>query len=605
MNTVVQLPSERPPTREETLLQLLLLVGSLLVLGPLVVFGAAWAATRWDGPQGTLSRRLWLAASVIGAALFAVFSTQILAAYRTGVALQNEAPAQALTGWMTAWMFAVLLLPLAANVLGFLRRIDRWLKPRTLQEGVEAQEAWLRARDARLSGQAVRQIELPPAVAPRVLRIGPTFRGQNFPPGHLVRKVGRWLALEESLLDRHLFILGSTGAGKSETLKRLALEVLEQTDRDLFLVDGNGDPKLAKAFRDLAWQHGRGEAPIFRLGLGEPGARYDGFRGAKEDVYSRLVEIVGASTPKGQAEGDSEHWKAINRNLLQLICYPEKPGPPRSFEEVRRRLDLKWLRDTWKDNPDEAHELAGYKPADISGLRSRLAPLVREFAPLIGPDGFALEETRAAVFALRTQSAKDTTTRFLRFLIEDLNDFAGKRQTRPAVFMIDEFGQFGATGILSLLSMARKAQLGMVLATQDVAGLGDETERRLILANTRTKLLMGTDFPEEVASLAGTITRIESSIQHDQGEATGKGSGRPQDAFAISMNDVPRLKDGEAYLIRARHAVKLRVAAITAPASAPPERLPPWPVPAPDPDSEPEPEHDSPDELEEDVGIPF
>ncbi len=41
MNTAVQLPSERPPTRKETLLSLFLLVGCLLVLGPLVVFGAA------------------------------------------------------------------------------------------------------------------------------------------------------------------------------------------------------------------------------------------------------------------------------------------------------------------------------------------------------------------------------------------------------------------------------------------------------------------------------------------------------------------------------------------------------------------------------------
>ncbi len=209
MNTAVQLPSERPPTREETLVSLLLLVGCLLVLGPLVVFGAAWAATRWDGPQGTLSHRLWLAASVIGTVLFAVLSPLILVAYRAGFGLDNTTPAQALSGWLAAWLYAVLLLPLAANVFRFFRRIERWLKPRTLQEGVEAQEAWFRERDARLSGQAVRQISQPPAVPTRVLRLGPTIHGQNFPPGHMVHKVGRWLALEERLLDRHLFILGA------------------------------------------------------------------------------------------------------------------------------------------------------------------------------------------------------------------------------------------------------------------------------------------------------------------------------------------------------------------------------------------------------------
>jgi len=39
--------------------------------------------------------------------------------------------------------------------------------------------------------------------------------------------------------------------------------------------------------------------------------------------------------------------------------------------------------------------------------------------------------------------------------------------------------------------------LGIILATQDVASLQDETTKKLVLANTRTKLLMATDFPEE------------------------------------------------------------------------------------------------------------
>ena len=113
---------------------------------------------------------------------------------------------------------------------------------------------------------------------------------------------------------------------------------------------------------------------------------------------------------------------------------------------------------------------------------------------------------------------------------------------------------------------------------------------------------MATDYMEEVASLAGTIIRVESSFQHDQGKPTNLGTSRPQDAFTISMNDVPRLKGGEAYLIRARHAVKLQVAAIETPPPAPPERLPLWPPP---PEHGVEPDQDEPSEPEEDEGIAF
>jgi len=600
MNAVHDLRTQRPPSREETLLRLMLLAAGLVLLGPPVVFGIVWGAGRWDDLWGRRPRVLWGVAAVVGLALYAIAWPQVFEAYSAGSADETVTAWPMLSGWLVAWSYAVLLLPSGALIFKFIRRVADWLKEPTLQEQLAAEERKQATREGRQGQRAAGETGRAPAVSPRWLRLGPLIKDGGFERGQGIDRVGSWLAIEEGLLDTHLFVVGSTGAGKSETLKRLAAEVLANTERDLYLVDGKGDPGLAQDFRALAWLHGRGEMPIFRLGTGEPGARYDGFRGAKEDVYNRLVEMVGASTPKGQTEGPDEYYKAINRNLLQLMCYPEAEGPPRSFEEVRARLDLKWLGHAWRHDVEELAELATYKPRDLDGLHNRIVPLVREFAPLIGPDGFALEETRAAVFSLRTQSAGDTASRLLKFIVEDLKDFAGKRQTRPAVFIIDEFTAFGSSGILSLLSLARSARLGIVLATQDVAGLGDETERRLILANTRTKLLMATHFPEEVASLAGTIQRIESSIQHDEGQATGMGSGRIQDAFRISMNEVPALHAGEAYLIRARRAAKLRVAAIGPVPGAPPERYVPRepvrrvveeepPVPQPHPlDAKPE-----------------
>jgi len=111
--------------------------------------------------------------------------------------------------------------------------------------------------------------------------------------------------------------------------------------------------------------------------------------------------------------------------------------------------------------------------------------------------------------------------------------------------------------------MARSVELGVILATQDVANLGkDEQTKRLILANTRTKLLMASDFPEEVAQLAGTIYQIEASIQHEEGLATGMGSARVQHAFRVDMNEAAQLLPGETFLIRQRNAVKVRIKSI-------------------------------------------
>jgi hypothetical protein len=197
--------------------------------------------------------------------------------------------------------------------------------------------------------------------------------------------------------------------------------------------------------------------------------------------------------------------------------------------------------------------------AKLESLSDRILPLAREFAPIVGEEGFRLETQRGAIFSLRTQSVGDTARRFLNFLIEDLKDFVGKRQRRPGLLIIDEFGVFDNHNIDAILMLARSANFGVILAIQDVATLGDESLRRIILANTRTKLLLATDFPEEIATLAGTTYQIEASLQHEAGEATGMGSARIQHAFRVDMNEAARLQTGEAFLIRQRYAAKLHI----------------------------------------------
>jgi Cdc6-like AAA superfamily ATPase len=382
-------------------------------------------------------------------------------------------------------------------------------------------------------------------------------RGQAFPPHLGISLKDDWVVLNEEVLDQHIFVLGTTGSGKSETIKRLVHEILTATDRNIYLVDGKGDEGLANDIRGLAHQHGRGKAPVFRLGFDKAGAIYDGFRGQPTDVYNRLCALVGTA----DAEGDAQYYADINRDLLQLICYAPA-GPPRSFEELRNRLRIEWLEEAYKDDEVELLDVRKLEGRHLEGLSHRLRPLAREFSKHVGDGGFALEETPCAIFSLRVQSVGDTAQRFLDFLVEDLKDFIGKRQTRPAVLIIDEFGQFSNKNITALLSLARSAKLAIILATQDVASLKDEQTKKLVLANTRTKILMATEFPEEMAELAGTILRLENSIQFQEGEVTGRGSARVQHQFAVDPNEVAKLRPGEAFIIRQRHHAKIKVRAI-------------------------------------------
>lgn len=513
----------------------------VLLVGPLALGTGWWVSRHWRG-------WLWYGISGPCSLLWAVFWF--------GRVWQLPASATAVLWW---WGGLVLASPGIALLLHLWRIAFAWLRPRDLQEQlVEQQRYWAR-QNAALSRRARQEEKLTPPIAPGWLTLGPQLKGEPFPPYLGIRHVAPWLQLDAKLLSQHVLVVGTTGAGKSETIKRLVAETLAATQRDVFFVDGKGDRQLGQEIAQQIFQARQQPVPLFTLGWEQPGSVYHGFCGAAPDIYNRLCTLVGVD----EASRNAQFFADINRDLLQLICYAPE-GPPRSFEEVRDRLNLAWLHHAYRNDVQERQTLAELSPQLLQGLLVRIRPLVREFSPLVGPEGFALEDTRGAVFSLRTQSVGDTARRLLNFLVEDLKDFAGKRQRRPGLLIIDEFGAFRNESIVALLTLARSADLGVVLATQDTASLGSAQATRLILANTRTKLLLATDFPEEVAQLAGTIYQIEASIQHQLGDATGLGSARVQHTFRVDMTESARLEPGEAFLIRQRYAAKLRIRQVAA-----------------------------------------
>ena len=481
------------------------------------------------------------------------------------------------------WGGLVLASPLIAIVLEGWIRMSDFLRPHDLQDHLEEQQQLLAWKNAQLSRTAATQAAQAAPAQTSMMTLGVYIKGDMLPAHVGIQRTGTWLQWSEQLLNQHMLIVGTTGAGKSETIKRLVIEALQAGDRDIFFVDGKGDTKLGHEIAQLIYAKHGTPIPIFSLGTGEPSCVYHGFCGAAIDIYNRLGALIGVE----DASDGARYYADINRDILQMVCYAPQ-GPPRSFEDLRQRLQLKWLREAYRSVPHEAETVEQLTPDMLASLLVRLRPLMRDFAPLVGDDGFVLEQSRGAIFSLRTLSVGDTARRFLDFLMEDFKDFAGKRQRRPGLLIIDEFGAFGNDKIVALLTMARSAELGVVLACQDVASLGDdETVKRLILANTRTKLLMATDFPEEIAELAGTIQQIEASIQHEEGQATGMGSARVQHAFRVDMNEAAQLLTGEAFLIRQRRAVKLKVqpvAPIGVDAAAL-AHIPKRSVPQPPPDS--------------------
>jgi len=542
-------------------------VASLAALGPLFVVGSVVTYVRIR-KHGYRANGGLLGCGVLGGCAIAVAWPFFQAQYDLAL-VRDDAVSPFL---LSVWSSAVLLSPLGGMVIDMTEKLADFFRPKTIEETVEDEKRKMARQEEKAGVYATRRGAHPPEPRRGILTCGTTIHPGRFPPYAGITQRAGWLQIAEDVLNQHVSVIGATGSGKTELLKRLIFELLFNTDRDVFLIDGKGDPELALAIRGLVYKARGVEAPIFRMGYGTAGAVYDGFRGDAEAIKNRLVELAGIPA----LEGNATHYANLHRNVLQLVCYAEE-GPPQSFAELRRRLHPKWLRDTYKTNPSAmwivelVTQEKGKEPNALTQLALQLLPVITELERKVAPHGFALEDTSCAIFSIRTQTVSDIAQRFLHYLIEDFKDYIGNRQTRPAELLLDEYAPFKSENMHSLLSLARSSNLGVGILTQDVATLGDEQMQQLILANTRTKILMATDFPEAIAKLAGTEYQPESSYQHLEGEQTGVGTTRIQHTFKIDPNEVAKLPAGQAFIIRQREVAKFYVHRVNHIPSAPPE----------------------------------
>lgn len=461
------------------------------------------------------------------------------------------------------WLYLIPSAPVGALLMAFWDKMKEYFRPNTIEVQVERREQAQQKEDQIRRQKAGEEAVVEHSPANGFITLGPVIRGDSFPKGLGVETFQNRLRLEDKLLNRHVFVLGTTGAGKTETLLRIIAETLYNTNRSVYFVDGKGDTKLAGKIATLIYNIKGEQVPVFKLGHNHDGAIYNGFAGSVSAIYNRLAEMAEVN----EVEGNAKFYADLKKRVLQLICglgHPELGiDAPRSFDEVLDRIDYSWLGATYKDVPRARRFIEMAKEeAQIIGLLTQMSNLSASFGHIINPEGFTLEATKYAIFSLKTPSAGVDAKSFLDFFVTDIKDGIANRFTRPTLLIIDEFGTFKNQNITEVLSLARGSETACILATQDIASLGDEQTRKKILANSNTHILMKTNYPEDLASLAGTVMRIEASHQLAEGTHTGMGSARLQHQFKIDPNEVGKMTPGEAFLINSRYAAKIRVSQV-------------------------------------------
>jgi hypothetical protein len=358
---------------------------------------------------------------------------------------------------------------------------------------------------------------------------------------------GRWATIPAQALGLGTVLVGLPGAGKTETLLRMAELGLAQ-GLDVHVLDAKGDPATAARFVGLCATYGV-DAKMF------PDEAYDGWRGDPAALRNRLARIIDYTEP---------YYADGARDLLaHLVDGPG--GPPRSLPALLAAL--------------AGATLDGLDPAVRRGTLARYRAFAAAAAGSL--DGtWAYEDTRASYLLLDGVALGDDAPRLARYLVEDFAHYAAARKPpdRRALLLVDEFSALRLPNAAALVERLRSFGAGIVIAAQSPEGLHDDArEADRLLGAAATLIAHRIANPDPIVTRAGTVKRAERSHQLDGPTATGAGSLRMQDAYRIDPNDLRSLPPGVAWIVHGGTAAKIAVsrsAALSSPPTALPQPIP-------------------------------
>ncbi len=361
-------------------------------------------------------------------------------------------------------------------------------------------------------------------------------------------KESQKLTLPVDDLFLHTLLVGCSGSGKTSAIIYLALQAIAK-DMCVFVIDPKGDNKLFRLIQAAcAYQHR--EFKYLRVGRLEGSTAINLLEncGNASEIASRIGRLLPSEGPndpfRDMAEtalravaeglellGEKPTLKSLYNNLINRIVFANrvmtkwllsqnfsKENLPKGRNDRETFDALTELCNQFEEKPSELTNLIDYakKPEElldktISSIKGFLSHFTtKELGNLLSPSqSNELDFTntrkliqRNDVFYLGTDALQDVSiaSTLGAFFLTDLASTAGdiynyeKGKKRKVLVVIDEASEVCCDALIALLSKARGAGIGLLLATQSLedftSRLGSEAEKNRVLANITNRVVM-------------------------------------------------------------------------------------------------------------------
>jgi len=364
--------------------------------------------------------------------------------------------------------------------------------------------------------------------------------------------------ISESELNQHTFLVGTTGSGKTTTLKNY-LDFALKKGFSIIFVDGKGEWGFSQEIRAMAEIHDR-EFQLFSLNRPDQSDRYNPLAvGNPTELKDRLVSCFDWTEP---------HYLLGSSRYLQL-----------AFQILRttgQTIDLPMLVQNL--NPDRLISLARQVGAPNSvlqgleeidektkaGITSRLALLSESsIGDLLEANDReinllnTIRDGGVVMFSLDKLGYPAFARQLGIMIVNDLKACAAQcgGQSQKTMLIFDEFNTFATPQVVDLVNATRSYGFCAIMATQSLADLDrvDNSLRRQIIGNVNTVVMQRQNDAQDAEMLAATIgtkDSVQITQQIEDYVETAMGSVRETREFIVHPDRIKRLKTGEAIILR-------------------------------------------------------